>query len=103
VRERVRRPPDDGGVWTARKVAAFMAADVAPASTYDRSLVRLAFLAPELQRAILTGRQPPGLTLRALMDAPIPLLWTEQAGLFDTAIRGRAAIAARHPSPCSAQ
>lgn len=28
VRERVRRPPDDGGVWTARKVAMFMAAEL---------------------------------------------------------------------------
>jgi len=28
VRERVRRPPDDGGVWTARKVATFMAAEL---------------------------------------------------------------------------
>src|SRR5690606_22198113 len=28
VGERVRRPPDDGGVWTARKVAMFMAAEL---------------------------------------------------------------------------
>ena len=28
MRERVKRPPDDGGVWTARKVAAFMAAEL---------------------------------------------------------------------------
>ena len=28
VRDRVRRPPDDGGVWTARKVALFMAAEL---------------------------------------------------------------------------
>ncbi len=28
LRERVRRPPDDGGVWTAKKVAAFMAAEL---------------------------------------------------------------------------
>lgn len=28
VRERVRRPPDDGGVWTAKKVALFMAAEL---------------------------------------------------------------------------
>jgi transposase len=28
VRERVRRPPDDGGVWTAKKVAMFMAAEL---------------------------------------------------------------------------
>lgn len=28
VRERVRRPPEDGGVWTAKKVAAFMATEL---------------------------------------------------------------------------
>ena len=28
LRERLKRPPDDGGVWTARKVAAFMAAEL---------------------------------------------------------------------------
>lgn len=28
VRERVRQPPDDGGVWTAKKVAMFMAAEL---------------------------------------------------------------------------
>ena len=57
----------------------------APASTYQRRLLRLAFLAPELQRAILSGRQPAGLTLAALMEAQLPLLWTEQAGAFEAA------------------
>ena len=28
LRERVKSPPDDGGVWTAKKVAAFMAAEL---------------------------------------------------------------------------
>jgi transposase len=28
LRERLKRAPDDGGVWTARKVAAFMAAEL---------------------------------------------------------------------------
>ena len=28
LRERVRTPPDDGGVWTAKKVADFMAAEL---------------------------------------------------------------------------
>jgi hypothetical protein len=52
---------------------------VAPTSTYHRRLVRLAFLAPDLQRAILAGRQPPGMTLADLMDKPLALLWSEQA------------------------
>ena len=34
--------------------------DAIPASPYHRKLMRLAFLAPDLQRAILAGRQPPG-------------------------------------------
>jgi site-specific DNA recombinase len=57
----------------------------APASTYHRRLLRLAFLAPELQRAIFSGRQPVGMTLAALMDARLPLLWTEQIDAFEAA------------------
>jgi len=34
--------------------------DAAPASPYDRMILRLAFLEPDLQRDILAGRQPPG-------------------------------------------
>jgi hypothetical protein len=63
--------------------AGFPTLDAAPASPYLRRLVRLAFLAPELQRAILAGRQPPGLTLERLMHAPMPMLWAEQAAMFD--------------------
>jgi len=50
----------------------------APASPYERKLVRLAFLAPALQAAILDGRQPGGLTLERLIQAPPALLWDEQ-------------------------
>ena len=53
-----------------------------PPSPYPRSILRLAFLAPELQQAILAGRQQSGLTLARLMGKPIPLLWSEQAGLL---------------------
>ena len=56
--------------------------DSAPASPYARRLIRLAFLAPDLQRAILAGRQPPGLTLSELLAGPLPLLWTGQARRF---------------------
>ena len=55
----------------------------APPSPYLRRILRLAFLAPDLQRAILDGRQPPGLTLEQLTRAPIPHIWSEQATLFD--------------------
>ena len=56
-----------------------------PASPYHRRLLRLAFLAPELQRAILVGRQPPGLTLKHLLEQRLPLLWSEQLQRFDPA------------------
>ena len=38
--------------------------DAAPTSQYERRLTALAFLAPDLQRAILEGRQPAGLSAR---------------------------------------
>ena len=67
----------------------------APAASYPRRLVRLAFLAPELQRAILAGRQPPSLTLAQLMRTPIPSLWSEQATWFEAlAVSGQSAQAA---------
>jgi site-specific DNA recombinase len=56
----------------------------APASPYRRQLVRLAFLAPDLQRAILAGQQQPGLTLEQLMHAPMPVLWSEQAAMIES-------------------
>jgi hypothetical protein len=56
--------------------------DAAPPSPYHRRLVRLAFLAPDIQRAILAGKQPPGLTLGRLVERPLPLLWSEQRQAF---------------------
>lgn len=40
---------------------------------YLRKLTSLGFLAPDLQRAILEGKQPAGLTLSALLATPLPL------------------------------
>lgn len=57
--------------------------DAAPLSPYLRRLVRLALLAPDLQRDILAGRQPPGLTLEQIMHTPMPELWSEQAQMFE--------------------
>jgi DNA invertase Pin-like site-specific DNA recombinase len=59
----------------------------APASAYERKLCRLAFLAPDIQTAILTGRQPRGLTLDQLMKATIPAAWPEQRRVFGFADR----------------
>ncbi|MDD3799646.1 MAG: recombinase family protein, partial [Novosphingobium sp.] len=50
----------------------------APVSPYDRKILRLAFLAPDLQRDILAGRQPPSLNLERLRKMDIPLDWNEQ-------------------------
>ena len=71
-----------------------------PASPYHRRLVRLAFLAPDLQRAILSGRQPTGLTLAHLMEGRLPLLWTEQARVLDGAMPGRTASDPRSLPGC---
>ena len=57
----------------------------APVGAYDRKLVRLAFLAPDLQRAILEGRQAPGLTLSRLLDEPISPDWGCQRRMFGPA------------------
>ncbi|MFN0263235.1 recombinase family protein [Tepidamorphus sp. 3E244] len=56
--------------------------EAAPDTPYRRKLVRLAFLAPPIQSAILNGRQLAGLTLTRLMDSPIPAAWDEQIALF---------------------
>ncbi|WP_423141657.1 recombinase family protein [Parablastomonas sp. CN1-191] len=50
----------------------------APASLYERRILRLAFLSPRIQADILAGRQPAAINLERLTKADIPLLWTEQ-------------------------
>lgn len=49
---------------------------------YISSLVRLAYLAPDITQAILDGRQPPHLTLGDLLERDIPLDWAEQRRAF---------------------
>jgi len=47
--------------------------------SYATRLFRLTILAPDIVSAILTGKQPPELTARRLMDdTPLPLDWSEQ-------------------------
>lgn len=55
----------------------------APDTMYERRLVRLAFLAPELQSAILEGRQPAHLSLEQLIERPLPIDWSAQRALFE--------------------
>ena len=52
--------------------------DASPSSPYDRNILRLAFLAPDIQRDILGGRQPLHLNLERLKKTAIPLAWSEQ-------------------------
>jgi hypothetical protein len=51
---------------------------VRPMSTYERRLCGLAFLAPDIQAAILSGRQPLSLNLKGLLTTAIPPDWTAQ-------------------------
>jgi len=46
--------------------------------THLARMVRLAFLAPDIQQAILTGRQPQNLRLRALLETELPATWSGQ-------------------------
>lgn len=49
-----------------------------PPTVHERGLIRLARLAPDLQLAMLEGRQKTGLCLEDLRFAPIPLCWDDQ-------------------------
>ena len=78
--------PDKSLVKALRKAHAllthdrsgFPTLDAAPAHPYHHKLIRLAFLSPRIQRAILTGTQPRDLKLTSLMEGDMPLLWSEQ-------------------------
>lgn len=59
--------------------------EAAPATPYLRRIVRLAFLAPDLQAMILEGRQPAGVTLEQLTRGDIPCAWADQRAMFAAA------------------
>jgi len=50
------------------------------ALTYMTRVLRLSLLAPEIVEMILDGRQPPEMTLAALLE-PFPVEWGEQRSL----------------------
>jgi len=50
--------------------------------SYLRQRAKLAFLSPALQTAILEGRQPIGMTTKALIRKGIPLDWKAQEELL---------------------
>ena len=56
--------------------------DNAPPTLYERRLLRLAFLAPDLQTMILEGRQPAHLNVEQLIEQPLPIDWKEQRKIF---------------------
>ena len=50
----------------------------APTSPYERRLLRLGLLAPDIQQAILAGRQPRSLNLERLIHGDVPIAWSAQ-------------------------
>ncbi len=54
----------------------------APASAYQRILVKLAFLAPDIQAAIVAGRQPASLKLEHFLRSETPLAWADQGARY---------------------
>lgn len=88
VRKARRDPVLIRGLRQAHKIAAglgwrasdgaFAGSGKAPTSSYERRLWPLVFLAPDIQQAILEGRQPPALTLDQLLKTRLPTSWAEQ-------------------------
>jgi DNA invertase Pin-like site-specific DNA recombinase len=56
--------------------------EAAPASAYNRKVMRLALLAPDIQQRILTGRQSPRFNLAFFISREIPLNWDAQRRLL---------------------
>jgi DNA invertase Pin-like site-specific DNA recombinase len=50
--------------------------------SYARKIALLAFLAPDIQKAILTGRQPAGLSFTKFLAEGMPLAWADQRKRF---------------------
>lgn len=56
--------------------------EVAPKSLYERRLLKLAFLAPDIQQAILTGSLPRHINLERLIKMELPNDWAAQRQIF---------------------
>lgn len=81
--------PDQVLISALRRAHAAMSRDKhgpllaeAPSSLYARRIVGLALLAPDIQRDIMLGTQPPLLTLSALIANELPLNWSAQRRLL---------------------
>ncbi len=56
-----------------------IAGSVGVSRSYFTRLVKLAFLAPDITKAILEGRHPPSLTASRLVNYPrLPQIWKDQ-------------------------
>lgn len=55
----------------------------APETAHERQIARLALMAPALQRRIMEGDHPTGLSLRQLLKCPMPLAWADQVNLLE--------------------
>jgi len=67
---------------TPERTIESIGADEGLDQAYVRRLVRLAFLAPDIQQAIVEGQQPTGLSLERLVRSDLPLRWSEQRRLL---------------------
>jgi len=77
--------PDQSLIKALRKAHSMMElrrglpfVETAPVTRYNRDTLLLAFLAPDIQRDILAGRQPPNLNLEGLRHMELPLCWKRQ-------------------------
>ena len=78
--------PDASLIAALRRAHAMLSRDcqgrpiiaAAPASAYERKILRLAFLDPALQNDILAGRQPRGYRLETFLRSAVPLAWEAQ-------------------------
>ena len=64
-----------------RSAESWVGAEAIPDS-YLRRLAGLAFLAPDIQRAILEGRHPAGLSACHMINQRVPLAWADQRRAF---------------------
>lgn len=77
--------PDPILIAALRKAHAMLARDrgmpvmeTAPVSPYERMILRLAFLAPDIQRAMIDGRLPRPFNLEYFKSVDLPLAWSKQ-------------------------
>ncbi len=64
-----------------------VAANASVRREYTMRILRLAFLAPDIKRAVIDGRPPAGLTLQRIVEADLPDSWEQQRRLLRVASR----------------